>query len=240
MPPFEPTEPKGKKSKYGQDEKCWLCGGDTEQLGHHVKDVITSSFTDTNSAKKLDSNTVCYSCAALMKKEAWQAACEKHGHSPYFPVKDGKAPVLSSWMFSSHVFSKDGWLRPNRTEFAEILTSPPSPPFVIAIAEVGKKHVLFRARVNHSQARYFVQFDEDQILIDTNKFKEILQVVEEAYQYFSKDSILTGDYNQAAIMKAGLATWQKYELQLKPIRHTFKDMLKVACFVARKTASCAD
>ena len=44
MPPFEPLEPKGKKTKYGQDSKCWLCGGETEQLGHHVKDVITCFF----------------------------------------------------------------------------------------------------------------------------------------------------------------------------------------------------
>ena len=234
MPPFEPPEPKGKKAKYGNDDKCWLCGGESEQLGHHVKDVITSSFTDTNIAKCLDSQTICYSCAALMKKEAWQAACEKHGHSPYFPVKDDKKPALASWMFSSHVFSKDGWLRPSRQEFADILLSPPQPPFVITLADSGKKHVIFRARVNHSKDKYFIQFDENTIFIDRKIFNDVLILVEDAYQYFSKDSILTGDYNQAAIMKAGLATWQKYEMQFKKIRHKFKDILKVACFVARK------
>lgn len=234
MPPFEPAEPKGKKSKYGQDSSCWLCGGDTEQLGHHVKDVITSSFTDTNVAKCLDSQTVCYSCAALMKKEAWQAACEKHGHSPYFHVKDDKKPALSSWMFSSHVFSKDGWLRPSRQEFAEILINPPSPPFVITIAEVGKKHVIFKAQTNYSKDKFFVQFDEDQILIGAKKFKEILSKVEDAYAFFSKDSILTGNYNQAAILKAGFKTWQNHESKLAKIRNSDKPMLKVACFVARK------
>lgn len=234
MPPFEPAEPKGKKSKYGQDSSCWLCGGETEQLGHHVKDVITSSFTDTNVAKCLDSQTVCYSCAALMKKEAWQAACEKHGHNPYFPVKDDKKPALASWMFSSHVFSKDGWLRPSRQEFAEILINPPSPPFVITIAEVGKKHVIFKAQTNYSKDKFFVQFDEDRILIDAKKFKEILSKVEDAYVFFSKDSILTGNYNQAAILKAGFKTWQNHESKLSIIRNSDKPMLKVACFVARK------
>jgi hypothetical protein len=234
MPPFEPPEPKGKKTKYGQDDQCWLCGGETEGLGHHIKDVITSSFTDTNAAKNLESQTVCYSCAALMKKEAWQAASEKHGHSPYFPVKDGKSPVLSNWMFSSHVFSKDGWLRPSRQEFAEILCNPPATPFVIAIAEVGKKHVLFRSAVNYSKEQYIVQFDEEKILIDKEKFKEILRAVEAAYLFFSKDSILTGEYNQAAILKVGLKTWREHEDVLKPMRKQFLKMLKVACFVARK------
>ena len=141
---------------------------------------------------------------------------------------------MSSWMFSSHVFSKDGWLRPSRNELAEVLANPPHPPFVITVADSGKKHVLFRARVNHSSDKYFIQLDENTIFIDREIFKAVLALVEDAYQYFSKDSILTGDYNQAAIMKAGLATWQKYENQFKPIRHKFKDMLKVACFVARK------
>ncbi|MFU8927570.1 hypothetical protein [Acinetobacter puyangensis] len=235
MPPFEPPEPKGKKAKYGKDEKCWLCGGNTENLGHHIKDVITSSFTDTNQAKCLDSQTVCYSCAALMKKEAWLAACEKHGHSPYFPVKDDKKPALANWMFSSHVFSKDGWLRPSRQEFANILTNPPKPPFVITIAEVGKKHVIFRAQISYSEDKFFVQFDEEQILVNVNTFKDILALVEDAYTLFSKDSILTGDYNQAAILKAGFKVWREYEAKLIPIRKQYKQMLKVACFVARKS-----
>ena len=111
---------------------------------------------------------------------------------------------------------------------------PPQPPFVVTLADSGKKHVIFRARANHSKDKYFIQLDENTIFIDREIFKAVLALVEDAYQYFSKDSILTGDYNQAAIMKAGLATWQKYENQFKPIRHKFKDILRVACFVARK------
>lgn len=235
MPPFEPPEPKGKKSKYGQDAKCWLCAGDTEGIGWHIKDVITSSFTDTNAAKCLQSQTVCYSCAALMKKEAWVEACEKHGHSPYFPVKDGKKPFLSNWMFSSHVFSKDGWQRPDRKELADILLNPPTPPFLITISDVGKKHVIFRAKVNQSKDSFFVNIDEETILIEREKFKEILMLVEQAYELFSKDSILTGEYNQAAIMKAGLRVWREIEDKLKVIRLNSFDMLKVTCFVARKS-----
>lgn len=61
MPVFEAT-------KKGSDDKCWLCGGETEGLGHRLKDVITSAFTDGNLAKVQDSQTICYSCAGLMKK----------------------------------------------------------------------------------------------------------------------------------------------------------------------------
>lgn len=234
MPVFTPPEPKGKKSQYGADDQCWLCAGDTEQIGWHLKDGITTSFTDGNIAKVPTSQTMCYSCVALMKKEAWVAACEKHGHSPYFPSKEGKAPALSSWMFSSHVFSADSWLRPERKELADILLNPPKPPFVITIAEVGKKHVIFRAKTNHSQDAYFVNIDDESILIHRKSFELILSVVEQAYQYFSKDGILTGNYNQAAILKAGLGVWRELEDQIKVFRKQDFNMLRVACFVARK------
>ncbi len=234
MPEFEPPEPKGKKSKYGQDAICWLCAGDTENLGWHLKDVIGSAFTDTNIAKAVQSQTMCYSCAALMKKEAWELACEKHGHSPYFPVKDDKKPFVANWMFSSHVFSGDDWLRPERKQIAEVLLNPPKPPFVITLAEVGKKHVIFRAKLNHSQDSYFIQLDDATILIKRTEFTTLLALVEAAYEHFSKDSILTGDYNQAAILKAGLGIWREYEAQFKEYRLKEYDMLRVACFVARK------
>lgn len=227
MPVFE-------TDKHGTDEQCWLCGGDTQGLGHRLKDVITSSFTDGNLAKAPTSQTICYSCAGLMKKETWEQACHKHGHSPYFPVKDGKKPCLSSWMFSSHVFSKDGWVRPERSEIAEILLNPPSPPFVITLAEVGKKHVIFKAQASHSQDNYFVNIDEQTIQVNKAKFATLLELVESAYQHFSKDSILTGNYNQHAVLQAGLKVWRDYEEQLKQYRKDDVDLLKLACFVARK------
>lgn len=236
MPLFEPTEPKGKKTKYGQDAECWLCGGDTENLGHHLKDGITTSFTDGPLAKAQTSQTMCYSCVALMKKEAWILACEKHGYSPYFPIKDDKKPALSNWMFSSHVFSKDGWLRPDRKDIAGILLNPPTPPFVMTFSDAGKKHVIFRAKVNHSQDNFFIQLDEETIFINKPLFLEIHDFVKEMYESgFSKDSILTGSYNQVAIMKFGLSAWKKLENQAKVYRDKNKPMLKIACFVVQKT-----
>lgn len=220
--------------KIGENEKCWLCGGDTENQGWRLKDVVTSAFTDGSLAKSPTSGTICYSCTALMKKEAWELACEKHGHSPYFPVKDGKKPCLSNWMFSSHVFSKDGWLRPERSEIADVLLNPPKPPFVITLAEVGKKHVIFKSQVSHSIDDYFVNIDEQTIQVNRQIFTNLLDIVERAYVHFSKDSILTGEYNQKAIMQAGLGVWREFESQLKVYRSKNKDLLKLACFVARK------
>lgn len=234
MADFEPPEPKGKKTKHGADEKCWLCAGETNGKGWHVKDAISSAFTDTSLAHCPQSQTICDSCVALMKREAWEIACEKHGHSPYFPAKDDKKPALANWMFSSHVFSKEGWLRPDRKDIAEILLDPPKPPFVITLADVGKKHVIFKSHVSYSQDDYFVNIDETTISVNRSDFAELLDIVENAYRHFSKDSLLTGDYNQAAVLKAGLSVWREIEGKINPFRQSKQELLRLACFVARK------
>jgi hypothetical protein len=235
MPVFEPQEPKAKKSKHGQDTDCWLCGGGTDGLGWHSKDVIGNSFTDSNIAKAVHSQTVCYSCAALMKKEGWELACAKHGISPYFPVKDDKPPFLSNWMFNSHVFSEQGWRTINRVQAREELINPPKPPFVITLADAGKKHVIFRAKVNQNVDNFFIQLDENTILINRELFASTLEIFEHGYNLgFSKDSMLTGNYNQAAILKIGLKKWREIEDKIKVIRKDNFDLLSVISYCAVK------
>lgn len=235
MEPFEPPEPKGKKTKYGADTHCWLCGGETHGIGWHLRDIVGAAFTDGNDAKRIDSNTICQQCSALMKKEAWEPACLKFGHSPYFPIKEGKKPFMSSWMFSSHVFSKGAWAQPARSEAREHLLSPPEPPFVMSFAAVGKKHVLYGATINHSRDRFCVNLDEIKVLVDRARYTELLGIFESAYtDGLSKESLLTGDYNQAAVMKYGIQKWRKLELVLSQCRQEDPKLLELVSYSAQK------
>lgn len=234
MEPFEPPEPKGKKTKYGQDENCWLCGGRTNGIGWHLKDIVGSAFTNGNEAKRVDSETICQQCSALMKKEAWEPVCVKFGHSPYFPVKDGKKPFMSNWMFSSHVFAKNIWFQPARSEVRDHILNPPESPFVMSFAAVGKKHVLYASCVNHSRDVFFVNLDEKKILVDREKYIEVLERFEQAYTDFSKESILTGNYNQAAVMKYGIRNWRELEDYFSGIRNSDPDLLAIVSYSAQK------
>lgn len=234
MSEFEPPLPKGRRGKYGADSSCWLCAGETEGKGWHIKDVIGSAFTDTASAKSPSSQTVCYSCAALLKKEAWEQACNKYDYFPYFPVKEGKKPFMSSWMFASHVFSDGVWLMPSRQEMRGHLLEPPNPPFVISVSDMGKIHVLFRCEVSLSNDDFFVNLDTETIRVNRAIFAKILSDVEDGYIDFSKESMLTGEYNQAAIMRTGLKRWREVESVIKKHRSENNGMLKLAVFVSIK------
>lgn len=233
MPSFEPAE--SKKSKYASDDFCYLCGGKTNGLGHHIKDVLSAGFTDNNIAKNVKSKAVCDSCTALMKKEGWELACDKHNINPYFPTKDDKPPFLSNWMFNSHCFSLEGWKTLNRSDTKNILLEPPKSDFVITLADAGKKHVIFRAKINTNIDNYFIQLDETTILINRDLFKETLKVFEFGYSLgFSKDSMLNGVYNQAIIIKVGLKVWREIELFISSVRKKHYNLLRVVSYCSVK------
>lgn len=224
-----------KADKAGSDESCWLCGGDTDGEGHSIKSIIGAAFTDTTIARNNNSKTVCYQCAALMKKDAWVVACEKFNLPPHFPVKDDKKPFLSNWMFSSHVFSVGKWERPERNEVRSHLLNPPKPPFVMVFSLVGKKHVIFKSEINTNNDVFFVNVDENKILVDRVVFETILKEFEYAYNMgFSKDSLVTGNYNQAAAMKVGISTLREIEVLMREYRMREPDMLFLAGFCAQK------
>ncbi|MDZ7922740.1 MAG: hypothetical protein U5M23_01485 [Marinagarivorans sp.] len=233
---FLPPEAKGKKTRYGKDAICWLCAGNTGGVGWHVSDAIGSAFTDCLAAKSNNSSTLCQACAALMKKEAWVTACEKFNHSPHFPVKDGKEPFLSNWMFSSHLFSEGVWIKPDRKQARDLLLSPPQPPFVITLAAVGKKHIIFRSNISFDRDSYFVQLDEMTISVNRLKMIELIELFEIAYEIgFSKESILTGKYNQAAVMAVGFKVWRELEDKLSLWRIKYPGLMLLCNFCAQKS-----
>lgn len=214
---------------------CYLCGGNTQGQGYRLRDGLGSLFTDTALVKTIDSNAVCGSCAALMCSIGYQQACERYGFDAYFPIKDGKKPLIANWMFYSHCFSTKKWQKMDRAEARDVLLSPPEPPFVITLASVGKKHVIFRAAVNHSRERFSVQIDELSVLIDRAVFTDLLKYFEAAYALgLSKDSLVTGNYNHAACLKIGVQQWRQIDNYFQIARLQVPDLLKVVSFCAKK------
>jgi hypothetical protein len=88
------------------------------------------------------------------------------------------------------------------------LTNPPKPPFTIAIAESGQKHILPWAQTGHSRDYFPVQFELDSLWIDRAQFAAILAAYEALMGLgFSKTEITSGQYHSDRLMKA----WGQYE-----------------------------
>ena len=106
-----------------------------------------------------------------------------------------------------------------RVEIREYLLNPPEPPFTIAIAESGQKHIIPWALEAQSQNIFPIQFELDTVYID-DRFRQMLTVYEKLLALgFSKSEIDTGDYRSDRLCKC-LNIWWELEQIIQSIRGT--------------------
>lgn len=237
MDDWLPPEPRNKKKqRFGVDADCWLCGGHvTPESGWPLKDALAPTFTDFNQAKAPWSQTVCGACVALSRSDAYGYYARSRGMPEFFPEKEGKKPRALNWLYSSHIFGAGLHLQPDRKAWRDILLNPPEPPFAMIMAVNGKKHVIFKGAVSSSRDQFTVQADETRIFVDLDNIKALMTEFESAYnQGFSKDSLLTGQYNQAAIMSAGLSVWRGIEASMAKWRSSHPGLMQLCHFCAQK------
>lgn len=231
LPP-EPT----RGERYGGDDICWLCAGATHGKGWPLAKGIKPTFTDFAEAQAGHSLTVCGSCVALSSSDAYALYATSVGRETTFPLKPGKTYARPlNWLYFSHVITPREHLTPDRKTWRELLTDPPDPPFVMAMAINGKKHVLFRCSISHSRDHFTVQADETRIQVERTKFAQCLDQFEEAYSLgLSKDSLLTGQYNQSAILKVGVVIWHEVEKRMKAWRTMHPGWMTICHFCGQK------
>jgi hypothetical protein len=125
---------------------------------------------------------------------------------------------------------------PKRTEAREWLINPPEPPFTIAIAESGQKHILFLAQEGYSRDCFPVQFEMDCLQIDRAQFIALLADYEALLLVgFSKTEIDSGEYRPDRIM-ANFEAWQRHDEPIAKYRNGGKAsrLLQLISFVAQR------
>lgn len=203
----DPMQNKDMESHHGH---CFLCGQPMEQ-GIKIKKVFSNVFTDWNQAKCPTETHVCPSCS--------------------FTILTNKKQRYGIRTFTN-VANKDHLWITNRKELRTFMLDPPDPPFVMNLAVSQKKHIAFKGEANYSKEIYSVMYEEMPVLVNREKFKTLLELVENFLYGFTKTEILTGKYNQKRILDFGIEEWESFEEQIEKYRGN--SILDVIMFVAQK------
>lgn len=203
--------PMEKEIKYGSAKlgdlkgECWLCGCTTTH-GFKRDIVIKDTFQNKD-----------------MAKAPWSAVCCDHC---------AWALSFMSMRNYSIIATKTKFEHPSRTRMKEVLLSPPDPPFVICVAESGQLWLHFKAKVNLSNDRFTIRMDKFDVIVNQTRFKILLASIENLYRVFTKDEILTGNYQSHRIKEFGLSEWETEEENIRGLRKS--GIFQLALFVARR------
>lgn len=213
---------------------CYLCG---KPATRPLK--LKDSFTAHSVARNPMSDKLCDRCDWSINlrcfyfnpnKQKWGKLFARNW-SWLFQNGELKAPIISG----THQEGKDILpvvsKLPDRQQIRDWLLNPPAPPFTIAIAESGQKHILFLAQEAYSQDRFPVQFELNTLYIDRNQFRNLLGIYENLLSLgFTKTEIDSGNYRSDRLM-AALDRWELLEAQIQRDRGT--RLLELVSYLAQ-------
>lgn len=215
---------------------CYLCA----KPGSNPLE-LSNTFTMHSSAKCPGSKVLCDRCYSTIsggQKQLWYWNPNKDKWSKLWGRSLSRvyqcdkliAPIIEG----EHTENKDTFpIVKNlltRVEIREFLLNPPKPPFTIAIAESGQKHIIPWALEAQNRDLFPVQFELDTVYID-NRFKALLNAYESLLGLgFTKTEIDTGDYRSDKMMKVFDQYWD-FEKVIATVRET--RLLQLISYVAQ-------
>jgi hypothetical protein len=141
--------------------------------------------------------------------------------------------VLGLRMFS-FLATSDRLLLPERSEWRDLLLSPPDPPWTGAIATSGQKHLALRATVNWSNPRPTVLLEMTPTTYSPTTLAADLAVLEDLLTVFSKTEVAAGQYKTHRIREFGLDRFSELADRVERMKLRRREF-DLALFVARKT-----
>lgn len=204
---------------------CYLCA----KPGNNPLE-LSNTFTMHSSAKCPDSRVLCDRCYSTIsgnQKQLWYFNSAKDKWSKLWGRSLSRVyqgdKLIAPTIEGAYTEGKDTFpVVKNlltRTEIRDFLLNPPEPPFTIAIAESGQKHIIPWALEAQNKEFFPVLFELDTIYIDS-RFKELLSAYESLLSLgFSKSEIDSGDYRSDRLMKV-FDKYLQFEEQIEKIRGT--------------------
>jgi hypothetical protein len=206
---------------------CYLCGTLNATLPLKLKD----SFTAHSLAKCPHSDKLCDRCEYSINLVCFYWNENKIDKKTKKPKPDWSKLFARNWSWLYNdttliapVFNgeKEGLPivenLPTRELIREWIINPPQPPFTIAIAESGQKHILFLAQEAHNRELFPVLFELDTIFIKRAEFIKYLECFEALMGLgATKTEIVTGYYKSQFLLN-NLTNYDQFESIITPIR----------------------
>lgn len=217
---------------------CYLCGKPAT-LPLQLKD----SFTAHSVCKVPTSNLMCDRCNAAINGEEKQLWYWNEAKSKWSPLWGRSLSrlyqgdrLLAPTIEGEHTEKGKTFpvvsALPTRAQMREWLINPPDPPFTIAIAESGQKHILPWAQEGLDRNYFPVQFELDSLWVRRAEFTDLLQHFESLMALdFSKTEIVSGEYHSDRLMR-GINQYLPHDQVVAPYRRG--RLLQLVSHVAQK------
>lgn len=125
-------------------------------------------------------------------------------------------PVRDEGKGAAHeLINMPGWV-----DIRAFLLDPPEPPFEVAIADSGQKHILFLSEPAHDRDHFPVQFELAKVWVERAKFAALLEAIETLLGTgFSKTEIQS-DSPRIDRLVAHFEAWERMGRAIAPWRGT--------------------
>lgn len=161
------------------NERCFYCNAFCDTT-YNKKDYISENFTNRDIVFRPASNYVCGGCVESFNEKA------------EIVMPDGELRVGNvraySWVIEQG--KKQAYSKAYIKELREIVLNPPNPPFAIILSDSGKKHLIYRSRVNNSRQSLFVSLEEQVYQIEVSQFKILMERLSKIIACIGKIAVL--------------------------------------------------
>lgn len=177
-------------------DNCFLCGKEITE-GVKKKTVLSGNFTNFDICKNLEGEYFCKECCYCIKNADLRKnniiACKN------------KLYLLKKNDLENYLFNLDKFVEGE---------------FIVCVTQSFKKHNVIRAKVNTSTSKFYIRMEDDEFLFNVPVSKEVYDKLNEAYLFFTKEELESGDYKIYNIEKFGLSKFYKCEEIFKKYRGT--------------------
>jgi CRISPR type IV-associated protein Csf1 len=180
-----------KNYKDNIEGQCCMCGIEKANNFETREKILSKSFNGYVDMKYRNSNLICDYCQKLLNDN-------------YLDSPKGKRCGLR--LYSFIIENKKFKTIDMKQKIDYLFNYKYQIPFLLCFSKTGQKHIFYKARLSYNENKFWVCTEENNILFERNKYKDIYKIVNNLFQLgISKDELKSCVINPKKISKYQLS-----------------------------------